>query len=1594
MGFMADTPNVSTAEKLLGHFLDEKHPTQDLLQELRKITGPDRPGILSTVRDGLKNLNAEQRKIADENMKLLRERVEANAQEKAIDQQEGIPEQEVTQLRVELDALEMEVAPPPEAKKSETLLDPTSWSPEHQQQARDIAIVGAVVVGGAILFSKLSGKAKGVFGKIKMAIAMGVAGFLGYFGLKAHREIQAAKEEIEEAKKLLEKGRKTIEQTKSDAEKLIADAKNRAPDVKDQAEDAAEVLKYNMLARGLLIFNDQSKSEAGVGDQEIDQDGVAKALRELRGKKLDDIENVATPDKSTPQIDAGYHFAKLVASDWLEKHPEQKDRTLGDVIQPMRASMRILANAADIAKKGGSIIPSPQEWQQDLQSLFSGVMEEFKENADAYDTALNALNVPKKDRVAFLSYCATHKDDPLKGSHEKFTPVLTQLSQRFSTDGEWVEHLAQYGHLEKFKNVLNAAGGNLSIGEALQLHLLLQSVPKEKETGKYSSVPDTDPHIAFGLQMLAMSMVGRRDEELSEEMKVMLLVKGVSQVGQLSADKIEDINLPPESWQLLSKTSGFIMKGFWDRLKHLGNLSYYGLNYAYQEAPVPTSVLATTAGLYAAPKIMRGVQRVVGALEHNAIDRFASAAEGRVLSSRAAKYGITYTEAQKVKDAAQAFNNAKGINSPLRLVPGYGIIDELKGTRATALRTFRETLKNAKAASRAPVAPWQKAMLRTALVAQAAGTYADIQEYREQGEQRKAIDKHANESLSDLQKQFGDPKIYENLGNNKYKHKGSGVEVTLKQTQREMKGASTVLDAHENAQFARMTSSGGFLVLTACLGAARIAGPVGLVVAGTEVVVRMGINAWEQGKVRAFLKDCPPWVLVTLGAQGLTNMSEYDLITKASGWMLSDLYPSLDDKDKPEIRKKMLFALFCSDLQRYAPEAAAEIMAGMQSGPVLDAFYANDFEKIVLPLLSVQLFQAAKNGGVSWEAFQGGDIDSGAILSSPDLSLVETRQAMRESTILYLQHVREKRFLEHVASLKKSASEEGEIDELLLEVTEELGEEKVFGKTLNETNADLQKNKGKTRTELMISAMKSRLNTTSGDTKEEKLKQNPALFSITPADVLGLSADLQLSDRASLIGLLQDPVLRERMQTVFPQTTDEAEGRIYKPWWSTSPEAIRQRLEAPVGVDRGTDVLLARAAANNVLAPLGRKVADNATAQEAEYNITEGTIESLSKRGKSPDLIQDTVLESQLYGGKAERPLVFSSLKPRFNVTSDEPKLRSLCTMVSQPNAKDEAFALKNAKAVFFEGKILPSGHAVVLTTFVYADLDHMKDTKPTLQVIQQAASTSATANADFQGRGRAIALSSAEFLQQEGTQNMLQKVQDAWEKNRPQREALAKAKAEKEATEASRVQTEQEETMAEAKNIRSKAKENPGTLFKYPEGRWFVGYHKEHGFIYIQPPDSSTASAFTTREASRDKSYTIVEYKDKRYKLDPLYVAKIEQQTGISSDVINQVLVMPIADKPEESVEKVLTVFVKNMHAPDSAKILRSVLGLYKQLQTDGERRAFLSDLRARIYAETRVEGEETKQAEYLSKRTFDVKILPALIKRVASASEERRAA
>ncbi len=109
---MASNTNLPATERVLGYFCNEAHPTEDLFHELRGMTSDERTGVLKSVRDGLRNLDPDQRKIADENMRLLQSRITANTQEAVNDPEQLILPEAVTQLRKELAELQISLNDP------------------------------------------------------------------------------------------------------------------------------------------------------------------------------------------------------------------------------------------------------------------------------------------------------------------------------------------------------------------------------------------------------------------------------------------------------------------------------------------------------------------------------------------------------------------------------------------------------------------------------------------------------------------------------------------------------------------------------------------------------------------------------------------------------------------------------------------------------------------------------------------------------------------------------------------------------------------------------------------------------------------------------------------------------------------------------------------------------------------------------------------------------------------------------------------------------------------------------------------------------------------------------------------------------------------------------------------------------------------------------------------------------------------------------------------------------------------------------------------------------------------------------------------
>lgn len=676
------------------------------------------------------------------------------------------------------------------------------------------------------------------------------------------------------------------------------------------------------------------------------------------------------------------------------------------------------------------------------------------------------------------------------------------------------------------------------------------------------------------------------------------------------------------------------------------------------------------------------------------------------------------------------------------------------------------------------VSPSARALYVAGIGLQGLALYGDYVEIGEIEKQRDSVTKHAESVVDrlrqDLERNSGQ---FERVSYGVYRHKVSGVEVSLRGLHRQIDThVGGAFDERELAQKMRTATTASGLAATILVGAKAFTGPAGLVIAGVEITVRTGINAWEQNKMRAFLNDAPPWLLSVLGAQETTGEAEYDWLEKASSWMLSDLWPSSSEsaadgnKDKPELRKRMLYSIFVRELMQHAPEAFNESVGGMWSPETLDRFYREDFQQFVLPMFSAQLFASTREGNLSYEALRAGEVGASALgLIATNVTLMEIREAMRRSTVCYLQHVREKRFLEYRALLQTIPT--GDAHRAGMErLVAALGGVEVFGQKLSAVDPRVfEQNKGKTRGELALQMLQEQLTQAPGATRDAKLRQNEQLFAVGTSAVVGLPTDIDFSNRDQILGFIEDPVVRLKMQQLTPRTLGEEEEQKRTRWndWSLSriehvPSAVDQMdalfYAAPFHTSNMIAAKLGEPPVHentNIFDVVGRS-RDAASYDQARAYITEGLDRLCSRAQGDP---RRSPSYEQLYGADGPIVLTRGSMHPD----------RRLARLIRYPKAEAAGFETQNLQAVLFEGQEIGGNHVGVLATYVFGDLESGK-----VSVLQRGAGTFMLASmptpALIDGLDRPIPLQ--EFLVRPGAVQVLETARKALAERNVAREA------------------------------------------------------------------------------------------------------------------------------------------------------------------------------------------------------------------------------
>ncbi len=781
------------------------------------------------------------------------------------------------------------------------------------------------------------------------------------------------------------------------------------------------------------------------------------------------------------------------------------------------------------------------------------------------------------------------------------------------------------------------------------------------------------------------------------------------------------------------------------------------------------------------------------------------------------------------------------------------------------------------------------------------------------------------------------------------------------------------VDQQRAIQYARTGVAAAELGATLFMGARLLIGRAGLVFAAVAITVESGITSYQSQAARDFLSnpDTPPWLIAALGTQKLVKQSEYDMLVNSSSWNF--IFTS-SEQTKNEVRKRMYFSVFTQELGGFAPELLREIFAGRQNVGEMDAVYERDFQSLVMPYAMTRLFRMAqaKGSSATWEQVSEGKVDRGWVVFPPDLTHTEIRQALRESAVFYVQHLREKRYTEMLASealLRKQLETDPNNTGLRTRLADAqallrvLGDQEVLGSRVGSvlTVDNAGSLNGKTRAEVLLGLL-----------NERSQKGNSLV--LEDLDLPGIKgrADFDTT-RAFLSQFVLDPVVRTNTERVQPLTTQDPEGRIYPAWndWSGN---FNRLFRLPTGLDEGHMNLMTNHAANNVWQGVDRSAnfGDSMSDGEARNKITQGAIAYVDRHIASFGLRKNDALSESLYGGQIP---VFGSL--------DGADQNQLLKSISTPNAGDPAFSLSNVRGVIVNGeRIDANGHNVVLVTFIYGQPGSM-------YFLQNGAATSATSRSRGYSAGNSMAYDERTFrttvlgkkfttsIEPTLTQISLERKEagrlQMIEYERERREAALRV-AQRDAEKAD--VTLQRENLQSMTSLAS-----PDKLMKIKD-RW----QQEAYRMLLTDPNSrvSNLATFTNYTDNPGPSVSAAPT-DGRQQPDTQYIVKIEGPGGrtlkidlaaydnrdlpsVDRRLMQEFITTPIAGQSSDSLLKVLDLFPYDNFISSwrsnhyyKSELMRGLLPLYEETPDNDKAKLFLNEL----FQKLRIAGSITSTSK-----------------------------
>ncbi len=302
--------------------------------------------------------------------------------------------------------------------------------------------------------------------------------------------------------------------------------------------------------------------------------------------------------------------------------------------------------------------------------------------------------------------------------------------------------------------------------------------------------------------------------------------------------------------------------------------------------------------------------------------------------------------------------------------------------------------------------------------------------------------------------------------------------------------------ARSDAADARLTADIVGLGATGLLLAFRLGSPLGWVVAGIEIGVRVGIDCWEYSSYNDVVRRCPLPILVRLGGTPLLTggKDEADLLEGR----LSRIFVA------PEraLREKLVFSFAMRYIGQKHPERFKQIMLGLNSAAEVNDLY-DDFKENILPHFIAVAFVTMKRANVSWEKWSDLRCDEAVFATVVDRE--DLMKAFDYTADHWAGHREERRRIlwrREAAEIRKTLAGDVDKDEapklrqrlLLLETAlYQQGFTFVFGKRLRDSDADIDANNTdtevapRTRHALVGKLFYKRLNDLKGDTWSRKL---------------------------------------------------------------------------------------------------------------------------------------------------------------------------------------------------------------------------------------------------------------------------------------------------------------------------------------------------------------------------------------------------------------------------------------------------------------------------------------------------------------------------